>query len=238
MKKLRLLCGILCLPLILSCSNDDEDVSAGITKRPLSLEVKNSEGITWEYQFYYSNNLITRITDNTGISGKFIYDLNDKLKAIEYDSGEKVNYFYSDDQLSSVKYLLARGYTREVYLFYNNLNQINKSVINENNQYENTYFYKYDSMNRLVETINDSGDSETYEYDNANNPFKNVYPQMDQRWQFSFWIKELKNNLIANDNLYGEKLSYEYSYDSDNYPVLVKEIGSGTMNYSTTITYE
>ncbi len=86
--------------------------------------------------------------------------------------------------------------------------------------------------------MNESGDSEKYEYDNCNNPFKNVYPQMNEVWQFGIWIKGLKNNVIANENLYGDKLTYEYTYDSDNFPILIHEKQSGTINTTTIITYE
>ena len=229
--------GILFILSFLSCSNNDENSSSDIIKRPFSIKVKNSEGITWEYQFYYSDNLITKITYDSGNNSQFIYDLNDRLVTIEYDSGGKTNYYYSDNQLSSIKHILSRGYTRDIYLYYNSLNQINKSITNENNEYEYTYFYKYDAINRRIETINELGDSEKYEYDNANNPFKNVYPQMSER--HSFRIIPSMNNVISNDNIYGEKLTYEYIYDSDNYPILIKEIGSDeTPNYTTIITYE
>lgn len=240
MKRLtKKLYGILFILSFLSCSDDDKNLPNIITKKPLSIKVSNSEGITWEYHFYYSDNLIKKIAYNSKDNHKFIYDSNNRLKSIEYyNSDNKVDYYYSNNQLSSIKYKLSRGYTRDIYLYYNSLNQINKSITNENNEYKNTHFYKYDSINRLAETINELGNSEKYDYDNANNPFKNVYPQMNQRWVFGYWVKGLKNNLIANDNLYGEKLTYEYIYDSDNYPILIKEIGSGTINYTTIITYE
>tara|TARA_R110002167_G_scaffold362349_1_gene581407 strand:+ start:377 stop:1222 length:846 start_codon:yes stop_codon:yes gene_type:complete len=239
MKILNKLYGILIILSFLSCSNDDNNLHDIITKKPLSIKVSNSEGITWEYHFYYSGNLITKITYNSEDNHKFIYDSNNRLESIEYyNSDNKVDYYYSGNQLSSIKYKLSRGYTRDIYLYYNSLGQINKSIRNENNEYENTYFYKYDSVNRLTETINELGASEKYNYDNANNPFKNVYPQMNHGWVFGYWIKGLKNNLISNDNLYGEELFYDYIYDSDNYPILIKEIQSGTINYTTIITYE
>ncbi|WP_109853422.1 RHS repeat protein [Aquimarina sp. AU58] len=236
--RIKKIYGLLLIILFYSCSNNDDNSTSNVFKKPLSIKVENSAGITSEYHFYYSNNLITKITDESGNDCKFIYDSNDRLISRKWNSNIQTNYYYLGNQLSSIKSKLIRGYTRDIYLYYNTLNQINKSIINENNEYENTYFYKYDATNRLVETIDEFGESEKYKYDNFNNPFKNVYPQMNESWQFGFWISGLKNNVIANDNFFTNELTYEYIYDSDNFPILIKEKQSGTVNYTTIITYE
>ena len=230
--------GILLLLLFYSCLNNDDNSTTNFLKKPLSIKVENSAGVTWEYHFYYANNLITKITDESGNDCIFLYDSNDRLISRKWNSNIQTNYYYVGNQISSIKHELIRGYTRYIYLYYNSLHQIDKAIVNENNEYENTYFYKYDATNRLIETIDEFGESEKYKYDNFNNPFKNVYPQMNERWLFGFWISELKNNVIANDNFYSDELTYEYIYDSDNFPILIKEIQSGTVNYTTIITYE
>lgn len=244
MEKFIKICGILFLVSFFSCNKNDieNEVVNVLNKKPSSITITNSDGISLRYNFYYSDNRITKITYNSKGGREFTYDSKNRLKKIEYSSsGDKVNYYYySDNKLSLIEYSLSRGYKRSVSLYYNSSNQVNKSVTNNNNENEVIYYYNYDSLDRPTERIDKFGNSEKYQYDNANNPFKNVYPQMNESMLFGHWIKGLKNNLLTNDNLYGEELTYEYEYDKDNYPISIKEFSSGTVNYNyrTIITYE
>ncbi len=235
MKKFSKAFRILLVLSFLSCSSNDDN-SSEIVKKPSSLFVETSEGYSWTYQLYYSNNLITKITNSVGSTAEFKYDTSDRLQYLQGGSG-RTNYYYTDGLLSSVEFKDNRDYTRTTNLFYNNLNQINKSITNENGR-EYSNFYKYDSKNRLIESNDEFGNLEKYVYDNANNTFKDVYPQMGQRLNVG-WISPLINNVIIHDRLRSNNLTYEYTYDSDNYPILVKEISSsGEIYTTTTITYE
>ncbi len=96
--------------------NDGENTVSNALKRPLSIKVEYSEGITWEYHFYYSNNLITKITDGFGSGSEFIYDSNGRLTSRTWKSGIQINYFYSGDRLSFIKSKLLRA-TNVIYIY-------------------------------------------------------------------------------------------------------------------------
>ncbi len=236
MKKFSRLLGFLLVFAFLSCTSSDDNSSSKIVKKPSSLFVETSEGYSWTYQLYYSNNLITKITNSLGGTTEFKYDTSDRLLHLQGGSG-RTSYYYTNGLLSSVEFKDNRDYTRTTYLFYNSLNQMNKSITNENDR-EYSNFYKYDTKDRLIESNDEFGNLEKYVYDNANNTFKNVYPQMGHRHNFG-WIAPLINNVIMHDRLHSENLTYQYTYDSDNYPILVKEIGqNGEIYTSTAITYQ
>jgi YD repeat-containing protein len=239
MKKFSiLLISLLVLSAFACSSKDDNTISASeIVKKPIALFVENSEGNSWTYLFSYSGNLITKLTTSNGSSTEFKYDSNDKLLYLQSESG-RTSYYYTDGKLSSIQLKTNRDYVRTTNLFYNSLNQVSRSTTQENDDREVTYEYTYDSMGRLQESSNEFGDLEKYRYDNINNIFKNVYPQMGPKHIFS-WISPQINNIVSHERSSADNLRYQYVYDSDDYPILVKELGSnGEVNVTTTITYE
>lgn len=238
MRKFSILLGSLLVLSVFACSSKDDDTLSKpeILKKPTALLVETSEGYSWTYQFLYSNNLITKLISSTGNSTEFKYDSDDKLLYLQGFSA-RTSYYYTDGKLSSFQFKDNRDYIRTTTLFYNSLNQISKSTTQENDR-ESSYEYTYDSMGRLLESRSEFGSIEKYRYDNTNNIFKNVYPQMGPRHNFS-WISPQINNQVSNERSSSDDLRYQYVYDSDNYPILVKELGSnGEVNKTTTITYE
>ncbi len=81
-----------------------------------------------------------------------------------------------------------------------------------------------------------------YTHDNANNPFKNVFPQMDAEVSWPWFGSLINNESVVKEKLGGSttfttKYTYTYEYNSSNYPTKrTQKNPSGQIRE--TVTYE
>ena len=122
---------------------------------------------------------------------------------------------------------------------YNSAGEVSQVVYNDSGFTETTS-YQYDSSGNVRESEDDF-EIIRYSYDDKNNPFRNVFPQLDAEvgWE---WYGSLINNQtqVESKSLSGSNFTtdytYEYDYNSDNYPIERRQIETDG-SISETVTY-
>lgn len=188
----------------------------------------------YSMNFEYNGNLITKITYSFGRIITITYGTDSKV--INYniqESGGSATY-----SATYVNNLLQRIGTFTFY--YNSNNQVIKSIDSDNFSYPNK-FYGYDNNGNVIQS-NDNYSTFQFTYDTANNPFKNVFPQIDPEI-FWPWFGSLVNNQtlvkekLSSASTFTTKYTYTYEYNSQNYATKrIQKSLSGTIQE--TVTYE
>jgi hypothetical protein len=196
MKKIKNLTIYLFTFLILfSCSNDNENENTTPEViKPKKVTVAEVGSTPYTMQFEYNQNFITKITYSTG-----------RIITINYTSDKKVLNYKIQEGTGSVTY--SANYENNLLkniltytFFYNTNNQVIQTIDSDNFFYPNS-FYQYDT-NGNVKQSNDDYSTFQFTYDNSNNPFKNVFPQIDPENSWPWF-----GSLINNQTVVKEKLS-------------------------------
>lgn len=238
---------VIALTLLTACSGDDspgttappenntvllkhystEDNTNGIQNWDIEYEgtqmIKLSDGVI-QLNYLYTNNLLTDIkTFNGNDASRYIiidYDQNSKVSKINFFeiNGEETLRF-------EINHLSENKFIKTYY-------HLDKEFGNETYTLENGNIMKTESKNRLIE----------YEYDTKNSPRKNMqFSSIFQTIHFDN-IGEYSTNNRTKATTYNKKdgtydeFTYQYTYNSNNYPITKKGFHNGewyqTINYS------
>ncbi|MEO8238541.1 MAG: hypothetical protein ABI576_10570 [Flavobacterium sp.] len=197
--------------------------------------------------YVYENDLVSNIVTKTK-EGNIIEDVK-----INYEDGKikgmimnfpplkdrresliKKIFNYKDDLIISIN---TDDNGRKVFeeLTYNDLNQVTKAKIIENKTIgQKKYMYYADgNLSKRIYSSSTSKDVDRYySYDNKHNSFGLVFSDVF-----------IKINIVSKNNVKtqindGITVSYEYEYNSDDYPTKIIEIGDKGKKSITTIEYE
>lgn len=209
--------------LFISCSSDDNS-GGGQNPEPQSIRLKKitySDGSTTN--FIYNNNILSEVigvSQNQNLKREFIYE-NNKLVRLKkyvnnvYQSNEDLFFQYTNSNITT-----SSGYESNILFShqyqYNTLSQMTEDAQYDDSSYCCTNFYTYNS-NGNISLISNSENSftTTFSYDDKKNPLYYTYPEAYSK------IKEIsKNNIISESSI-----TYNYEYNSDNFP-LKKKLGT------------
>lgn len=215
---------------ISSCSNDEnsnEPEKSNVLVTKIIKKYSSSDIATNE--FLYEDNKILTERNNTGFLRKFTYDENVIIRIEETVNNNFQNsrdYSYKDGKL--IKMVLKQNYGGTIMYTYTHKDDGNVSYIKTQTGSENSTGFLLISNGNIIEnTVTYGGkypSTVTYkfEYDNKNNPFKNVLGfnlLLDDQEMFS------SNNLTKDGS--GEPPYYfTLLYDDNNFPTSRKNIQS------------
>ena len=236
MKKIKnLTIYLFTLLILISCSNDDEsENSTSDAIKPKKVTVAEVGSSPYTILLEYNGNYITKITYSYG-----------RIITINYTSDNKVLNYKIQEGTSSVTYstIYENNLLKNIFeytFYYNTNNQVIKTFDSDNFAYPNT-FYQYDT-NGNVNQSNDDYSTFQFTYDSSNNPFKNVFPQIDPEISWPWFGSLINNQLKVKEKLssatsYTTKYTYVYEYNSQNYATKrIQKSPSGTI--WETVTYE
>ena len=130
--------------------------------------------------------------------------------------------------------------TERTLFYYDSNNRVNKTDYYESG-FLTTEFYQYDGNGNVIQS-NDNYSTFQYTYNTLNNPFKNVFPQIDAEVSW-YWFGSLVNNQtivkekLSTSTTFTTKYTYTYETNSSNYPTKrIQRNLSG--NITETVTYE
>lgn len=200
--------------------------------------------------YSYENNLVSKIV-TTSKSGDTIekvrikYDQNGKLKLMNVEmfptkymikATSVTNvYHYTDDLITSVV-SSQDGNTHLEFFYYNSLKQVEKQNFLRDGKIEGKVNYKYFSNGNISKkdfSWSHSDSTDRYKsYDEKNNPSELIFPSAYLKIYFP-----AKNNVTSSreDAIH---YTYEYEYNSKNYPVKITEKRMGGKKIITIIEYE
>jgi YD repeat-containing protein len=230
MKKTDLFFSILISLLIFTgCSSDDNSNGDNnqLTKlKPSSYTVTESDGDNWRLNFEYSGNLISKITTDYGTTITYNYDGDRLISLTTSQNGESetTNFIYENNRLVETR----TDDLSDIYKFsYNNSGQVNKvNWIAAGN--DNISFIKYDNRGNVIEYADDFSTIK-FSYDDKNNPFKNVFPQLDAGVWWP-WYRSLINNQLevseklAQESTFSTKYTYEYDFNENSFPTQRRQV--------------
>jgi hypothetical protein len=235
MKKIFSLLNITIL-ILLSCSSedspDDSNNNGGVLLK--RLEISNQTDI--EYYKYIGTKLnYVSIGDENGQIWRkqFTYSGDLITKAEWYENnqptGEKNTYTYSNNKLSEVR-VYSPGATLEYKenYSYNSDGSINVITTGYNGNSGGFVKVFLDSNNNIVKKEYTGGYIELFEYDNKNNPHKNITGVNKLIGREGISIGGNNNILSREDKL------FVYQYNNQNYPISceILEIGQSPVVYN------
>lgn len=191
--------------------------------------------------FSYENNLVSKIT--TTQNGRFLEDVEVKFESgkltqmnfiyitirnskndIVNPPKESLNIIYDYDNNGLIKTVRkeCNALIHVVYLTYNDAKQLIKETETEGDNILSEKKFKYDKNGNLYNAKNFTAREYNYykAYDNKKNPFSLIYP--DAYLQ----VYKISKNNIKSCNRNGKACTYEYEYNSSNYPTkIIEKIG-------------
>jgi hypothetical protein len=244
MKTSNLFLSLLILTLISSScssdnnSNNDDDPSSVL--KPSSFTVTESDGDNWTLNFEYNENLISKITTDYGSTTTYNYDGKRLISFTTTQNGtsETTQFIYENNRLVETR----TDDELDIYkFFYNSSGQINKvNWIAAGN--DNISFLEYDNRGNVIEEIDDFS-TFRFTYDNKNNPFKNVFPQLDAEIWWPWYGSLINNQLevsekLANESTFSTKYTYEYDFNENNFPIQRRQVrNDGSIGETVNYTY-
>jgi len=228
----RILCVLSAAFLVLtSCSNDDNSSKGDDSSKPAAVLVKKfvytEKNGTYTDEVVYEGNKITTITNSDGGGVKFTYDGNVITKIESFDEDGELylleEYTYNKEKLSTsirkeigYKFYYKTNYTHNAdgTISYEEIEGTVETGSEEKTGQTGKYTYangnliKNERFGKLSESVT------TYEYDDKNNPYKNIIG-------FSLLLNKEKsnyNNPVKRTSDQDSSTTYEYKYDNSNYP--------------------
>ncbi|WP_250433233.1 hypothetical protein [Hanstruepera flava] len=228
-KTATLFLGLLYGFLILSCSSDDDnsDANQNIIKPSKYTIEGGGYADTRTVNFEYSGNLISKITTDFGTTIQYNY-LDGELVSYETTESGEPNYLTYITYNAEGKMLQSRTDDDAdfFHFYYNSSGQIDEALwIGAGGIFTSTTLYGYDSMGNVI-ALNRLGAnaSRKFKYDNKNNAFRNVFPQVDANVSWD-WLGSQVNNQIevqkeVGTGVFSTLYTYEYEYNENNYPLV------------------
>jgi hypothetical protein len=127
--------------------------------------------------FQYNGNFVTKITFSFGRIITINYNSENKITNYSIQNSGITKTFTATYQNNLLKQLVNNSNTDKTIFYYDNNSKVNKTDYFDNS-YLTTTFYQYDT-NGNVNQSNDNYSTFQFSYDTSNNPFKNVFPQID-----------------------------------------------------------
>lgn len=201
--------------------------------------------------YSYENNLVSKIV-TTSKSGDTIekvrikYDENGKLKLMNVEMFPTKHmikatsitnvYYYTEDLITSIVSNQDGNVHYEIF-YYNSFKQVEKEKFLRDGKMEGEISFKYFSNGNISKKdfswSHSSDSTDRYKsYDEKNNPSELIFPSAYLKIYFP-----AKNNVISSreDAIH---YTYQYEYNSNNYPVKITEKRMGGKKTITTIEYE
>ena len=252
MKKINLLALGLCMAALFSCGKDDSDTPGGganTEKVKISAiwehtthyyEESTNGGNSWhvigsEYQDEYKEkslswdgNRLSCITEHYSFGGEynynFLYNEDGRISEIIYGD-IKLEVEYDDNRISRI------GDSDEyMYVTYSNdkITKMGATDDGENHLFELEFEWSGDNLTKSAGYYDDEMDfvSRFQSYDNGNNPYYGqdwALPYLLLSDDYEYWAFKLSANNCTSSNIVGVLVTYEYSYNSKNYPTVVVE---------------
>ncbi|PVW16227.1 hypothetical protein [Marixanthomonas spongiae] len=221
MKKYRLLLSILLKATLLSCTsgNDDTEIPNENEVIPLRYTIIESEGSNDTFNFEYMNKLIKKLDNNFGKTTIYNYNGNQLtgFETIESNDTLVTNLIYENNRLSELR---TEDENLIVLYTHNDSGQVISTERNENGK-STTTTYEYDTSGNVI-LAQDNFSTLKYTYNERNNPFKNVFPQLDAEITWEWFGSQINLQQEVQEKLTSEtefttKYTYQYTFDDPNY---------------------
>lgn len=214
--------SLLCLVFILhACSSDDSSENNSNNNEVVLLKkLERSNDVDIDYYKYNGTKLdYISIGDESGSISRlqFTYSGDLIIKSEWFDnnqpSGEKTTYSYSDNRLNEVRTYSPGAVLEYISNYTHNTNGSVNVVINGYNGNSSGYKKVFLDSNNNIIKIENQGSFELFEYDNNNNPYKNI-----TGFDKLYLLSDVggKNNIAKEIIPYGK--TYNYTYNNLNYP--------------------
>ncbi|GGG56501.1 hypothetical protein [Bizionia arctica] len=209
--------------LLTSCSSDDDSPSPIPIENSLKLKTQistPSDGEVVTSNYIYDGNKLIKFTGDHGLhedylyTGEFLTDINEYIND-ELVTTSNLTYDSNNRLINVTKNFV--GSSSEGMITTITYNDDDTVTYNINNELE----YIYTFLDGNIVSAVDTNKTNTYYYDNKNNPFTNV----DHKEVLGFLgYPVTTNNLTTltqtvNANQPNVIRTVEYSYSSDNYPI-------------------
>ena len=242
---------VICLSLLISCSSDSNGSDSLVLVKKITTVGEESENIELIYQ---NNNLIKGITGNSYT--EFIYSGNKVTSSKRYVNEVLTrtnNFAYTGDLLTSIT---SDGiYPERVLFFYvnNKLSSIEHQylsgtewILSEKDEVQ----LDTNSNVSQIENMFDAG-NQTFtnrkenQFDNKNNPLRDINPYLRLSIDFINIDELSKNNVVSYDYFSPSNSStsvnytYEILYNENNFPTEIKRFSpDGSLITTTSIEYQ
>ncbi len=240
-----------CLSLLLSCSSDGDGSNSLVLVKKVTTVGEESENIELIYQ---NNNLIKGVTGNSHIeftysgnkvtsSKRYVNEVLTRTNNFTYTGNlltsitsdgvypQKTVFFYINDKLSSIEYLYLSG-TEWILLEKDEIQLDSNSNVS---QLENMFNAGNEIYTSRIEN----------QFDNKNNPLRDLNPYLRLFLNFINIDELSKNNVVSNDyfspsnGTTSVNYTYEISYNENNFPIEIKRFSAeGSLITTTSIEYQ
>ena len=243
MKKIKnYILGFCAITLAIACSSSDDNGNNTTNSiKPSKYTVAEVGDTPYSLFFEYNGDLIKRVTTDFGNTITINYNSNNTINNyIVQNTGEPTETFTATYQNNLLTELKNNTNTERTLFYYDSNNRVNKTDYYESG-FLTTEFYQYDGNGNVIQS-NDNYSTFQYTYNTLNNPFKNVFPQIDAEVSW-YWFGSLVNNQtivkekLSTSTTFTTKYTYTYETNSSNYPTKrIQRNLSG--NITETVTYE
>jgi uncharacterized protein YcfL len=220
MKPSKLIYFLVLIFILSACkSNDDSIIPNENSVIPLSYSVIETNGSNYSIDFEYTEKLITSFTTDFG--GNIIYNyIDDRLTAFQtIQNGDTIttNLEYENNRLIELR---KEDNSLIISYSYNNSDHVISTEQNENGAISIT-FYEYDDAGNVI-TARDDFSTLKFIYNERNNPFKNVFPQIDAEITWEWFgsqinLRQEVQEKLVNESDFTTKYTYQYTFVDPNY---------------------
>ncbi|MBF4473084.1 hypothetical protein [Flavobacterium sp. HJJ] len=219
-------------------------VSKKISKDYIKNVVDSEEIIQYNYQNKQLTSIITTSPAGDVIEKETVKYQDNKLNEIHYEyfkykdieaSAFTFSFEYTNDLITKL-IETENGIQTEEHYTYNKLNQLKEVRIVKDKKVLETRKCKYNKKGHLVKVIyivNNYSYSDSYKsYDTKKNSYELIFPK-----PYLKLINSERNNVLE-ENIKGDNFTYDYEYNSDDYPVKIIEKKDNEIVNITTIEYQ
>ena len=204
-----------------SCNSHD-DTSQIVNENnviPLRYSVIESDGSKNSVDFEYINKFINNLTTDFGRN--IIYNYNENrltdFQTIQNGDTLTTNLIYNNNRLAELR---TENDSLIIFYEYNNSNQIISTERNENGNTTIT-LYEYDNVGNVI-MAQDDFSTLKFVYNERNNPFKNVFPQLDANITWDWFGSQINlqqevQEKLATETEFTTIYRYQYTFVDPNY---------------------
>lgn len=237
---------LLAVVVLSGCSKDDEKNNS-----VNSLLIKKTESEDGIVTYTYNGNKISEIASEIYdlgkiIRGKSVYTYEGGLIVKRQSFNEngtlspfKEEFFYEDNKLKNYNFIDGE-YIRKTMYTHNNDGTVSFNTYKVNSEtkaetYLDSGIYTFSNGNLIK--YEDSNEIRIYEYDDKYNPFKNILGLSKILGNTSNTNNVLKTTIINKDFDSTNVNSYEYDYNSNGYPIIIRYSFDGKASGITKYSY-